>query len=90
MDAETSARLKELFTTKLNSAMRLYLDTCARCGVCVEACHAYASSPRPAIRPWAAQRSSARCSRSYFKLEGKVAPWLGEVITARRRVSSTW
>ena len=30
----------------LNAAMRLYLDTCARCGVCVEACHVCASMPQ--------------------------------------------
>ena len=46
MDQATSARLKELFSTRLNSAMRLYLETCARCGVCVEACHVYASLPQ--------------------------------------------
>jgi Fe-S oxidoreductase len=80
MDAETSARLKELFTTKLNSAMRLYLDTCARCGVCVEACHAYASSPQTRYTPVGRAEVIRKVFKKYFKLEGKVAPWLGEVI----------
>jgi Fe-S oxidoreductase len=80
MDAETSAKLKELFTTKLNSAMRLYLDTCARCGVCVEACHAYASSPQTRYTPVGRAEVIRKVFKKYFKLEGKVAPWLGEVI----------
>ncbi len=46
MDATMTLKLKQLFQTRLHSAMRLYLDTCARCGVCVEACHVYASMPQ--------------------------------------------
>ena len=38
MDAVMQAELKRLFETKLNRAMRLYLETCTHCGVCVEAC----------------------------------------------------
>jgi Fe-S oxidoreductase len=80
MDAATSAKLKELFATKLNGAMRLYLDTCARCGVCVEACHAYASSPQIRYTPVGRAEVIRKLFKKYFKLEGKVAPWLGEVI----------
>ena len=43
MDAATTARLKDLFKTRLNAAMRLYLETCTRCGVCATACHVFAS-----------------------------------------------
>jgi Fe-S oxidoreductase len=80
MDAVTSTRLKGLFQTKLNGAMRLYLDTCARCGVCVEACHVYAS--RPQIKHSAVGRAEVirKIFKHYFKLQGKIAPWLGEVL----------
>ena len=81
MDAATSERLKELFTTKLNGAMRLYLDTCARCGVCVEACHAYASSPQTRYSAVGRAEIIRKVFKKYFKLEGTVAPWLGEVLT---------
>jgi Fe-S oxidoreductase len=81
MDAATSERLKELFTTKLNGAMRLYLDTCARCGVCVEACHAYASSPETRYTAVGRAEIIRKVFKKYFKLEGTVAPWLGEVLT---------
>jgi len=80
MDDATSVKLKQLFETKLNGAMRLYLDTCARCGVCVEACHVYASMPQ--LRYSAVGRAEVvrKIFKRYFKLQGKIAPWLGEVL----------
>ncbi len=80
MDAALQEKLKELFASKLNREMRGYLEMCARCGVCVEACHAYASQPE--IRYSAVGRAETirRIFRRYFKVEGKVAPWLGETL----------
>jgi Fe-S oxidoreductase len=80
MDAATTTKLRELFQTKLNGAMRLYLDTCARCGVCVEACHVYASVPQ--LRYSAVGRAEVirKIFKRYFKLQGKITPWLGEVL----------
>ncbi len=80
MDQATQQKLKGLFETKLNAAMRLYLETCTRCGVCVEACHVYASMPE--IKYTAVGRAEVvrKVFRRYFKVQGKVAPWLGEGI----------
>jgi Fe-S oxidoreductase len=75
-----SARLRDLFATRLNAAMRLYLETCARCGVCVEACHVYASMPQARYTAVGRAEVVRRVFKRYFTLEGKVAPWLGEVI----------
>src|SRR5208283_4759899 len=81
MDASTSSKLKDLFETKLNGAMRLYLDTCARCGVCVEACHAYASMPQTRYTAVGRAEVIRKIFKRYFKLEGKFSPWLGEVLS---------
>src|SRR5512133_1294052 len=80
MDVPMQKEMERLFKTKLNSAMRLYLETCPHCGVCVEACHAYQSMPE--IRYSAVGRAEIirKVFLKYFKLEGKIAPWLGEVI----------
>jgi ferredoxin len=43
MDEKTRDDLLDLFRSKLNEAMRFYLETCTRCGVCTEACHVHAS-----------------------------------------------
>lgn len=80
MDAPVSEKLKELFETKLNQSMRLYLDTCARCGACVEACHVYQSMPETKYTPVGRAEIIRKLFKRYFKLQGKIAPWLGETI----------
>ncbi len=81
MDAPMTLKLKQLFETKLHAAMRLYLDTCARCGVCVEACHAYASMPQTRYTAVGRAEVIRKIFKRYFKMEGRIAPWLGEVLT---------
>jgi Fe-S oxidoreductase len=78
MDEKTREDLLKLFQSKLNQAMRLYLETCARCGVCVEACHVYASMPQ--AKYIAAYRAEIvrRIYKKYFKTQGKIWPSLGE------------
>ena len=80
MDEVTSLKLKKLFESRLHSAMRLYLDTCARCGVCAEACHVYASIPQARYTAVGRAEVVRRIFKKYFSMEGKVAPWLGEVL----------
>jgi len=89
MDTATSIKLEGLFKSKLNGAMRLYLETCARCGVCVEACHVYASQPQ--IRYSAVGRAEVirKIFKRYFKLQGKMTPWLGEVLPMDDRTLAT-
>jgi Fe-S oxidoreductase len=80
MEAATTEKLKQLFETRLHSAMRLYLETCARCGVCIEACHAYASMPQARYTAVGRAEVIRRIFKKYFTAEGKIAPWLGEVL----------
>ncbi len=80
MEQEMSAQLKELFETRLNSAMRIYLDTCARCGLCIDACHVYASMPETRYSAVARAEIVRKIFKRYFKMQGKFAPWLGEVL----------
>ena len=78
MDQKTKDELLTLFQTKLHRAMRLYLETCSRCGVCVSACHVYASMPR--AKNIAAYRAEIvrRIYKKYFKAQGRLLPALGE------------
>jgi Fe-S oxidoreductase len=78
MDAKTRDKLLELFESKLNQAMQLYLETCTRCGVCIEACHVYASTGQ--VKHIAAYRAEVvrRIYKKYFKARGKVWPKVGE------------
>ena len=78
MDKKTREDLLRLFQSKLNEAMRLYLETCTRCGVCTEACHVYASMGQ--IRYISAYRHEIirRIYKRYFKGRGKIWPSVGE------------
>ena len=78
MDEKTRDDLLKLFESKLNEAMRFYLETCTRCGVCTEACHVYASMGQ--VRYIAAYRSEIirRLYKKYFKARGKFWPSVGE------------
>ncbi len=78
MDPQTRDELLKLFESKLNEAMRLYLETCTRCGVCTEACHVHASMGR--VRTIAAYRAEIvrRIYKKYFKARGRIWPSVGE------------
>jgi Fe-S oxidoreductase len=80
MDQAVREKLKGLFATRLNSAMRMYLETCTRCGLCVDACHVYASMPEIKYTAVARAEVVRKVFRRTFKLQGRVAPWLGEAM----------
>lgn len=78
MDNQLRDDLLELFRSKFNRAIRYYLETCTRCGVCTEACHVYNSMGQ--TRYTAAYRHEIvrRLYKKYFKVRGKLWPGLGE------------
>jgi Fe-S oxidoreductase len=78
MDEKTRDDLLKLFQGKLNEAMRFYLETCTRCGVCTEACHVHASMGQ--VKYIAAYRAEIvrRLYKKYFKGRGKIWPSVGE------------
>jgi Fe-S oxidoreductase len=66
------------FDSKLNDAMRMYLDACVRCGVCIQSCHVYASIPE--LKYTAVHRAEVirKLFKRYFKVQGKLLPSLGD------------
>jgi Fe-S oxidoreductase len=80
MEKEQREKLLGLFSEKLTRAARMYLDNCSRCGICVEACHAYASSPETRYTAVGRAQNIRRLYEKYFKLSGKIAPWLNEAV----------
>jgi Fe-S oxidoreductase len=78
MDAKLRDELLKLFQGKLNEAMRFYLETCSRCGVCTKACHVHESMPH--VKYIAAYRAEIvrRIYKRYFKSQGRLWPSVGE------------
>jgi len=79
MDPEKQDELRQAFAGRLNKAMLLFLDTCARCGICIDKCHVYASIPEMQNSPVYRGEIIRKLFRKYFRLDGKIAPFLGEV-----------
>jgi Fe-S oxidoreductase len=80
MDQSERTKLLELFAGKLTRAARMYLENCTRCGVCVEACHAYASSKETRYTAVGRAQNIRRLYEKYFRMSGKLAPWLNEAV----------
>jgi Fe-S oxidoreductase len=78
MEKEKKEKLLDLFRSKLDRPMRYYLDVCTRCGICKDACFAYASVPKAEYTPvWRAE-VVRKIYKRYFKWTGKLFPFLGE------------
>jgi Fe-S oxidoreductase len=78
MEKEKKQKLLDLFRSKLDRPMRYYLDTCTRCGLCKDACHTYASVPKPEHSPsWRAD-VLRKIYKRHFTLGGRVFPNLVE------------
>ena len=45
MEQKTREELIKLMQGQINRALKLYLETCSRCGVCTKACHVHESIP---------------------------------------------
>lgn len=78
MDNSLRDKLVGLLRSKLSRQMLLNLETCSRCGVCTEACHAYASTPLVKYAPAYRAEIVRRIYKKYCTGQGAVLPRLGE------------
>lgn len=78
MEARLEKDLVKVFQSKLSRNMLLNLDICSRCGLCTEACHAYASTPLVKYAPAHRAEVVRRVYKRYFTAQGKFMPVLGE------------
>jgi Fe-S oxidoreductase len=80
MEASERQELLDIFAGRLTRAARMYLDNCARCGICIEACHAYASMGETRLTAVGRAQNVRRVYQKYFKPSGKLAPWYNEAV----------
>ena len=85
MEESEKKTLLGLMADKLSRSVKLYLDNCSRCGVCIDACHAYASTGDVRYTAVARAQNIRRLFENYHKLTGKVAPWLNEAVELDER-----
>lgn len=78
METDLRDNLLKAFEGKLNRILAMYLETCARCGICTESCHVYQSMPRPEYSPAARAEVIRKLYKKYFRQQGRFFPLLGE------------
>jgi Fe-S oxidoreductase len=78
VDKEKKKKLLDLFRSKLDKPTLYSLEVCSRCGLCKDACFAYASVPKLEYIPsWRAE-VVRKIYKRYFKLSGKLISYWGE------------
>ncbi len=83
MDKETEEKLIALLEQKINRQLLYYLDICARCAICRDACHQYLVTKDIHYLPAYRAELIRRIYKKYFTRTGKLIPSLyeGEEIT---------
>jgi Fe-S oxidoreductase len=80
MEETLKTKLVGLLGDKLNQSLRMYLENCTRCGTCIEACHAYASTGDVRLSAVGRAQNIRRLFDNYYQITGKIAPWLNEAV----------
>ncbi len=71
-------------------ALRVYLDSCVKCGACTDKCHYYLGSSDPKNMPVARQDLLRKVYRRYYTLAGKWFPKLVGATDMTKEVLDDW
>ncbi|MFH1464087.1 MAG: (Fe-S)-binding protein [Pseudomonadota bacterium] len=80
MEAVKKKALLEAFGEKLSGPVRMYLESCTRCGLCMDSCHAYQSEPRVEHTPVGRAQNIRRLYERYFSPTGQLLAGLEEAV----------
>jgi len=81
-------RFGELLTQ--SRALRVYLDSCVRCGACTDKCHYFLGTGDPKNMPVARQDLMRKVYRRHFTFAGKWLPWLVGAEDLTEEVLDDW
>ncbi len=82
------ARLGELVNG--SRALRVYLDSCVKCGACTDKCHYFLGTGDPKNMPVARQDLLRKVYRRHFTFAGKYLPWLVGAKDLTKDVLDDW
>ncbi len=71
-------------------ALRVFLDTCVKCGACTDKCHYFLGTSDPNNMPVARQDLLRNVYRRYFTFAGKHFPWLVGAVDLTEEVIADW
>ena len=70
--------------------LRMFLDSCVKCGACTDKCHYYLGTSDPKNMPVGRQDLFRQVYRRYFTLSGKYLPWLVGAKDLSEEVLEDW
>lgn len=73
-----------------NRALKVYLDSCVKCGACTDKCHYYIGTGDPKNMPVARQDLLRSVYRRHFTLAGKIAPGLVGAKEMNKEMLDDW
>jgi len=74
-----------------NRALRVFLDSCVKCGACTDKCHYYLGTTDPKNMPVARQDLLRKIYRRYYTFAGKFFPkWLTGAQDMTKEVLDDW
>jgi len=71
-------------------SLKVYLDSCVKCGACTDKCHYFLGTGDPKNMPVARQDLLRKVYRRHFTLAGKYAPWLVGAVDLTEEVLDDW
>ncbi|MDO8595312.1 MAG: (Fe-S)-binding protein, partial [Sulfuricaulis sp.] len=71
-------------------ALRVFLDSCVKCGACTDKCHYYLGTSDPKNMPVARQDLLRSVYRRYYTFAGRFFPWLVGARDMTRPVLDEW
>ncbi len=71
-------------------ALRVYLNSCVKCGACTDKCHYFLGTGDPKNMPVARQDLLRKVYRRHFTLAGKYLPWLVGAEDLTKEVLDDW
>nr|VFK61561.1 MAG: Fe-S oxidoreductase [Candidatus Kentron sp. TC] len=71
-------------------SLRVFLDSCVKCGACTDKCHYFLGTADPKNMPVARQDLLRRVYRRYFTLGGKLFPKLVGAVDLDENVLNEW
>ena len=75
---------------KERRGLRVFLDTCTKCGACTDKCHYFLGTHDPKNMPVARQDLMRSVYRRYFTFVGRVFPWLVGARTLDKKLLQDW
>ncbi len=78
MEKEKIKELKGILKSRLNRPMKYYIDTCTRCGLCYDSCHAFNGIPKKEFSPVGRAEVLRRLYRKYTYPSGLLFPYFSD------------